>query len=1155
MKEGTTGGTYSTKNEAYEGKMRMAMLNCNGFNDVTRQELVNLTYTHRPEVIGILESKMRQEQEDDIVQIPNYRVVDIRRSDLAGDKSGGGILVYTRESEGLNFKHKRFNIKRKDKLFVQNERVWVTVESKGFKTAYCLTYLGFQCSKDRHGIWNDLILEVIEDEARSLKEQGFRLVIGGDMNAWVGNNIKGNDSRINKNGERLLSFLERNNMFHLNGDSRTEGVWTRHDNSSSTVLDYVCMENIHKTSVKKMYIDENGVLGGGSDHVWIIVDIVDKFERTKKGVNKEKKKVWNFDSTTDWKSYKKALDSKLSVLNCNGPKELGKLMNEAIYEGLEEGIGEKEIGTKEKKRFPKEVLGKMKENRRVKSLWRELRSEVSRIPGDVELVIKMMRAEVEWKKHEEKFKEEMNNFWVMKRTKTIEKLADKTIKSNKLFWSFVKNVKREQTIFRTVEDPASGELVEGDNIQPVVEEFLRSLFEGSFSEVKGRNLNEGDLVGEKDDKEEGFEGPETGEGIDLEADVTESEVQEIIEKLKNNKAEGVDRIPAEALKNGTPLMLTMLTRLFNIVKVTGVAPDCWKVGRVVLLFKAGERTELGNYRPLTVLPVVCGVYSKVMNRRLTISVEQRNLLGELQQGFRKDRCGSDNTFILNTILMKAGAKGGKAHLAFVDLKKAYDTVSRLVLWQRMKKMGFGGTFLNGIQAMYQGDNVVTDVNGKRTRSIFLGRGLRQGCSLSPCLFALYMVEWGKELESSKVGFRIGAVVISALFFADDVLLISRTSEGLKKLLLISTRHCKMMRMQMSTKKSQVISPSKDTWDLFDDDGNVYVSLDKVLSYKYLGVDVFNTLTRTSNFKQKKCILTAKRYKAATRYLSRRGPDVVDISRCAWSCVAIPALTFGTEFVLLSQTTIDSLERVQGSWAKETLGLPIYTPNLVAQVLMGVPTVKEVIWNLQLKAFVRLNNMKESRLAAQALWEHRYGGWDSPYLKYINSLREKVGLLVLPEAIHEIEEATRRVTIQEVNEKMAKFKEKPVMRRFTKVKRARSAMEGESARWINRMIMGVSGVNLAGGEGEWQTNCKEDGRKDTELHCMTSCVATARARKETGVLRFFNIARMKGIKLKSAYRQFVTGMDEHGNEIDMEIYMNRGEAVRLIMKAKFKSIQG
>ena len=1138
------------KKDDNKGKMRMAMLNCNGFNDITKQELVNLTYTHRPEIIGILESKMRLEQEDDMVQIPNYRVVDIRRSDLAGDKNGGGILVYTRESEGLKFKHKKFSINQKKKQFVQNERVWVTVETEGFKTAYCFVYLGFQCSKDRHGEWNDLILEVLEDEARSLKERGFRLVIGGDMNAWVGNEIKGNDSRTNKNGERLLCFLERNLMFHLNGESKTQGVWTRHDVNSSTVLDYVCMENEHKTSVKKMYIDENGVLGGGSDHVWIIVDIVDKFVRTKHEEKKSKKEVWNFDSSTDWKNYKEALDAKLLEMNSNDPKELGKMINEAILEGLKEGIGFKQIGAKDMKRYPKEVLKKMKENRKVRSVWMVLRSEVSRKPDDVELRLKMMRAEVEWKKENEKLKEEMKKFWMKKRMQTVEQLADKTIKSNKLFWSFVKNIKREPTVFGMVDDPATGEVVEGDNIKPVVEEFLRSLFKGKFSEVQGRDVNEGDLVIDKEITE-----TELCEEIDLEAGITEVEVKEMIDQLKNNKAEGIDRIPAEALKNGTPLLLKRMTQLFNLVKLTGVAPDCWKVGRVVLLFKAGERTELGNYRPLTVLPVVGGLYSMVMNKRLTFYVEQKNILGELQQGFRKDRCASDNTFILNTILMKAGAKGGKAHMAFVDLKKAYDTVSRVVLWQRLKKMGFGGTFLKGIQAMYQGDNVVTDVNGQQTRPIFLGRGLRQGCSLSPCLFALYMVEWGKELETAKVGFKIGAVVVNALFFADDVLLIARTAAGLKKLLLISTKHCKLMKMLISTKKSQVISPSKDTWDLLDDEGNVYVSLDKVLSYKYLGVDIFNTMPRTSNFKQNKCIVAARRYRAAIRYLSKRGPDVVNLSRCAWTCVAMPALTFGTEFVLFSQATFERLEKEQGAWAKETLGLPIYTPNLVSQVIMGVPTVKEVIWNIQMKAFVRLNKMNKSRLAAQALWEHRYGGWDSPYLKYMNSVREKVGLLVLPETSLEIEKATRRVMVQEINEKIGKFKEKPVIKRFKKLKRARSSIEGENAMWINKMIMGVSGVNLVGGEGEWQAYCKEDGMKNTEFHCMTSCIATAKIRKETGIVRFFNIARMKGTKLKSAYRQFVMGLDEHENEIDFETYMNRGEAVRSVMKAKFKSAQG
>ena len=582
--------------------------------------------------------------------------------------------------------------------------------------------------------------------------------------------------------------------------------------------------------------------------------------------------------------------------------------------------------------------------------------------------------------------------------------------------------------------------------------------------------------------------------------------------------------------------------------MAGTAPDCWKVGKVVLIFKRGEKTDLANYRHLTVLPVVGGLYSRVMNQRLSQAVEERMLLGKIQQGFRKGRCGSDNTFILNTILMKAGAKGQKVHLAFLDLMKAYDTVLRRILWQKMVKMGFGGTFLGGLQALYDGDSVVTEINGKISKPVFLGRGLRQGCSLSPCLFALYMVEWGKELEKVKVGVKVGSVVISALFFADDVLLISRTPQGLNKLIQVSTRQCKIMRMKISTKKSQVISPMRDTWDLRDDEGNVVDSLEKVLSYKYLGVDAFNTMTRTSNFKQRKCIIAARKYRGATKYLSRRGPDVVSLARCSWTCVAVPALTFGTEFVMFSQATFDSLEREQASWAKETLNLPVYTPNVVTQVIMGVPCLQEVIWNKQLKAYKRLDMLEDTRLAAQAMWEHKYGGWVSPYLGYISKVREQLGLLVLPTSNRGIEEATRSFMMEKVNSKIDSFKDKPALRRVKELKTSRTAFEGEDARWINKMWMGVSGVQLR--QGEWESRCQEDGSKNTELHSITECTSTVKARKETGIQRYFNLNKMNGVKVKTAYRRFVSGLDEYDEEIGFEDYMNRGSSMKTVMSAKF-----
>jgi hypothetical protein len=81
-----------------------------------------------------------------------------------------------------------------------------------------------------------------------------------------------------------------------------------------------------------------------------------------------------------------------------------------------------------------------------------------------------------------------------------------------------------------------------------------------------------------------------------------------------------------------------------------------------------------NYRPLTVLNSVAGLYTKLLNARLVQVVETHGLLGQIQNGFRKGRSGADSGFILNTVLWKSSALRKKPHLAFLDLQKQSGTI-------------------------------------------------------------------------------------------------------------------------------------------------------------------------------------------------------------------------------------------------------------------------------------------------------------------------------------------------------------------------------------------------------------------------------------------------------------------------------------------------
>ena len=715
--------------------LRLSVLNVNGFDDVSQTETKEYMKSRRPDVMGLVETKLREDQlDEEELDVEGYDRFEVRRSDLAGDTAGGGIMIYARSKEGLQFQELKTAKLPKEKQFAETERKWLVVKTEQYETAVCVVYLSHQTSNDKYGAQNEMLLEVLRKEIGVIRAKGMRVIIMGDMNAWVGCEegvgIPGNRQQVNKNGERFISFLKDTKMMHLNGASRkvegeevrlSQGLFTRHDARSATAIDFICVSREHQKSIRNLRVDENGIWGGNSDHVILESNFEDAFvRRDTKNNNTKGKPKWDFDDKTDWSDFKKILDEHLENienLNENDVDALGEKLVECLVRSLKDAFGDKKKNRRKAKQFPPDVLIEIKKKKEVKAEWRENRSKLSRNPDDTDL---KERNEVLLKRLEERgesLDEKMVGFWTGNRRKLLDELSQKTVSANKKFWSYFRAVSKAPAGITVVEDPQTGELLDDpEEVRGCVQKFLITLFEGSL-EVPAKAATDNDM---------GFdEEGETGEGKvlseesekELENPFQEEEIEFAIKQLQNEKAEGVDRIPQEALKNATPKFVSLLNKLFNKVKVTGNAPDCWKTGRVVILLKSRPKEELGNYRPLTVIVAIAGLFSRVLNQRLTRVVERENFLGEVQQGFRKSRSGSDNSFVLNTILWKAGAMRKKAHLAFVDLKKAYDTVLRQKLWASLRKRGIKGSFLSCLQSLYSGDRFVTQVNGEWTSPI------------------------------------------------------------------------------------------------------------------------------------------------------------------------------------------------------------------------------------------------------------------------------------------------------------------------------------------------------------------------------------------------------------------------------------------------------
>ena len=452
-----------------------------------------------------------------------------------------------------------------------------------------------------------------------------------------------------------------------------------------------------------------------------------------------------------------------------------------------------------------------------------------------------------------------------------------------------------------------------------------------------------------------------------------------------------------------------------------------------------------------------GLFSKLLNSRLSEVVEAHNLLGEVQNGFRRGRCMADNSFILDSILMKAKHMKQNVHLCYVDISKAYDSVHRGLLWSKLSSLGFSGEFLSCLKALYTGDSVDSVISGISTCPVYLGRGLRQGCSLSPLLFALYIADIGLDLSSSTEGFSFGGLTFSGLLFADDIVLFSRSFTGLERLLSMVKKHCDDLRLVINPSKSKIVTPEDvDQLLLLDADNQVTLSLSKVLSYKYLGTDTTLLMSTTGSKRQHRCIQTAKKYNFACSYVGRTGPDVIDTVLATWSNIAVPSILSGCEMIPFSETTIQAIERIQSQLAKRTLGLPQSTANVCAQTELGLKPFRMILYQHQLAFFIRVMNLPSDRWVKKVMLDHLNGAWVSPYMKYLASIRLKLGILVTPPSIKSSKALLNTWFLHQTNLELQRLS-LPCLTPLSAYKRLGYVCENEGAATIAKFRLNNAGL--------------------------------------------------------------------------------------------------
>lgn len=248
--------------------------------------------------------------------------------------------------------------------------------------------------------------------------------------------------------------------------------------------------------------------------------------------------------------------------------------------------------------------------------------------------------------------------------------------------------------------------------------------------------------------------------------ITMSEAKQVLEKMKTNKAPGIDGIPSELYKYLWEEIKDDIVEIFNAIISGEGLTGSQKKGYVKLIPKTRRPVAVEDYRPITLLCADYKWLASILARRLMKVLEQK--ISDEQRGGIKGRRSEDISMLVRDILLFSQEKQLRGAIATLDFKKAFDRVSRNVIWKTMAKLGIPESFVRMLQILYEDVQAVVDTGVKSTRVIKCSSSIRQGCPLSVPLFLVYIDPLLKMLSNRIQGIETFRSTAKVAGFIDDI---------------------------------------------------------------------------------------------------------------------------------------------------------------------------------------------------------------------------------------------------------------------------------------------------------------------------------------------------------------------------------------------------